>query len=320
MSHLAENLSVARDDTLDTIRRAVRVVRCICSGIALPIGILERHLTICKQLLSHLLAHHELTLAVAHGNRVQVANLERREPRRCSSSDTGRNNLRNVAMNIVVEQRRRLLGHHTQAAVRQQARLNQRLETVADTENQTSTLNQSVNGLCYGCIVQYAGNKLTATIRLISERESSTQNEDMTLVDSRSHCVNRMKNILRRKVTEYSDMRLGTLTLECASCIIVAVCTREYREIDLHLLNLLPLILWSSGSAVALTTLLARLALSRVDLLELCGICLVQLCQRELLAQDLNALLLGGMSYQNSALECKRLDRLNENRSIRVIE
>ena len=290
----------------------------IGSSVALHIGILERHLTICEQLLGHLLANHELTLAVAHCDRVQIANLERRQPRRSCSADAGRNNLRDVTVDIVVEEGRRLLGHHTELSVWQQSRLNECLEAVADTQNQATTLNQSVNSLGYGCVIQYTCNELTRTIRLITQREATTQYKDIALVDSLGHSLDRLQDILRCEVTEYSDMGLCALTLECTSSVVVAVCTREYRQVNLHLLNLLALILWSLGSAVALTALLARLTLCRVDLLELSTICYVELLQRELLAQYLDALLSGSFTHLDCALE--RLLSLDQNRTIRVVE
>ena len=140
----------------------------------------------------------------------------------------------------------------------------------------------------------------------------------MALVDSRSHCVNRVQYILWSEITEYADMSLSTLTLKCASCIVVAVCTREDREVNLNLLHLLTLIYRSCSSVIALATLLTRLTLCWVDLLELSCICNVELLQRELLAQNLHALLSDCLTDLHCTLE--RLLSLDQNRTISVVE
>ena len=89
VAHLTQNATIGRDDTLDGVGRTVGVEGSLHRRTALGIDILEGHLTTLKELLGQLLAYDKLTLAVADGNGVLVAQLKAREPGR-----TGRRNAR----------------------------------------------------------------------------------------------------------------------------------------------------------------------------------------------------------------------------------
>ena len=73
----------------------------------------------------------------------------------------GRNNLRHMTVDVVAEERRRLPGHHAQPPVRQQARLDKGLETVADAQDQAAPVEQAMYFLCNIFVIQNVGDKFT---------------------------------------------------------------------------------------------------------------------------------------------------------------
>ena len=164
MPHLAEDLAVTRHQALDGIRRTVGVVRRLGRRMSRVIDILEGHLPVGEQFSGQFFAHDELAFAVADGDRVDVAQAKAREPRGVERRDARRDDLRNMAVDVVAEQRRRILGHHAQAAVRQQAGFDERLETVADAEDQPAAVEQRMDFIVYILIVKYVDDKLGAAV------------------------------------------------------------------------------------------------------------------------------------------------------------
>ena len=86
-----------------------------------------------------------------------------------------------MAVDIVPEQCRRILCHHSETAVRKKTRLDKRLEAVADSEDKSSPVEKLMYLFCNLLIVQHIGYELTASVRLISCRESSAQGKYMAL-------------------------------------------------------------------------------------------------------------------------------------------
>ena len=109
VTHLTEDLTVLGDDTLYGIIRTIRVVWCLHSSLTRCwISRAESYLAILKELLSQLLTHNELTLAVADCNRMCITYLHACQPWASGSSYGSSYHLRDVAVDIVAEQGWRL--------------------------------------------------------------------------------------------------------------------------------------------------------------------------------------------------------------------
>ena len=101
VAHLAEDQAVVGDDALDGVEGAVGVVLRIHAHIAGFVTILECHLTVLKELFRKLLRNHELALAVADSNIVDVAFGEGCEPWGVSAAHAGAHDARDVAVDVV---------------------------------------------------------------------------------------------------------------------------------------------------------------------------------------------------------------------------
>ena len=110
---------------------------------------MEGHLTVEEQLAGELLADHELALAVADRNSVEVADFHTGKPRRVGGGYPCGYHLGDVTVDVVAEEGRGLLGDKAEPAVRQQSALDQSLETVADAKDESAPVNQPVDGGSY---------------------------------------------------------------------------------------------------------------------------------------------------------------------------
>ena len=91
-------------------------------------------------------------------------------------------------------------------------------------------------------VIKNVRNELTATVRLVTCRESTTEHKDMTLIDILLHFCDRAENIVLCKVAEHTHTDLSTGSSPSLGRIVIAVCTREYREICDRFLHWLALI------------------------------------------------------------------------------
>ncbi len=87
-----------------------------------------------------------------------------------------------MAVDVIAEKRRAVLGHLSQTSVRQESRLDEGLESVADSQNKSSPVYQGMHSIGYILIVQHIRNEFSASVRLISGRESTAEHKHMTLV------------------------------------------------------------------------------------------------------------------------------------------
>ena len=118
---------------------------------------------------------------------MQFTRTEAAEPRGSGRRDARRDDLRNMTVDVVAEQRRRLLGDHAQTSVRQKARLDQRLETVADAQDQAAAVGQSVDFVANILIVQHIDNEFGASVGFVARRETACEHEDVRPADMLLH-------------------------------------------------------------------------------------------------------------------------------------
>ena len=140
VTHLAEDQAVVGDDALDGIEGAVGVVLGIHAHVAVFVAILEGHLTVLKELFGKLLRHHELAFAVADGNLVDIAFGEGSKPRGVGAAHAGAHDARDVAVDVVTVKGGGVGRDLAELAKRQQTRLDERLEAIADTKHQALTV------------------------------------------------------------------------------------------------------------------------------------------------------------------------------------
>ena len=332
MSHLTENLTVTADDTLDGIIRTVRVVWRLHRNLLLDrIDILERHLSVSKEFLRKFLIYNELTLSVTYSDSMKITYGKALEPRRIGSRYTGCNHLRDMAVDIVTEECRAVLCHLTETAVWKKTRLHKSLESVADAENKTTTVDKRVDSIRYILVVQHVGNKLTASVRFVSRRESAAEHQDMTLVDILLHFRDRTEDIIFCEIAEYAHTHLGTGIAPSLCRVIVTVCTREYREICYRCLYRLTLIFKVSLlrlerlhalQACWSDLLVVSLCCIRINLGESCRVHVHKFEDIELLAVDDEFAFLTVCNLSNK--DCVRIIklafRLDEDRSVSVVE
>ena len=169
---------------------------------------------------------------MTYGYGMQVADRETGQPRRIGRGHSRSHHLRDMTVYIVPEQRRRILGHHAEPAVWKKARLDESLEAVADTENQTSAVDKGMYGFRYFSVIQNIRYKLAASVRFVSGRKASDQCQYVALGNILLHLLDGAENILAAEIAEHAHTDFRTCLAECLGSIVVAVRTREYRDID----------------------------------------------------------------------------------------
>ena len=147
-----------------------------------------------------------------------------------------------MTVDVVAEECRAFLCDHAETAVWKETRLDKCLESVADTEDKSAAVEQCVDSICYLLVVQHICNELTATVRLITRRESAAYHKDMTLVDILLHLSDRTEDVIFGKVAEHAHTHLGAGISPCLCRVIVAVGSRKHRQICDWGLNRLALI------------------------------------------------------------------------------
>lgn len=244
MTHLAKDLAVTADKTLDGVVRAVRVVRRLHGRLTGKwVGVLEGHLTGIEQLGGKLLADHELTLAVAHWDSELIADVKARKPRGIGGGHPRGDHAGDMAVNVVAEEGRRVLGDLTQTAVREKAGLHEGLEAVADAEDEAATVEKVMDGLRDLGIVQNIGDKLAASIRLVTGREAAAEGEDLALGYVLFHPLDGVEDGLLCEVTEDTETGLGTCLAEGLGRVVVAVRARENWQVHKRMLDAWALVL-----------------------------------------------------------------------------
>ena len=202
---------------------------------------------------------------------MQVTFSKALEPWRIRGRHACRHHLRNMAVDIVSEEGRAVLCHLTEASVRKKSRLHEGLESVAYAENEASAVDQSMDRIRYLLVIQHIRNELAASVRFVTGRESAAEHKDMALVDILLHLGYRPEDVVLGKVAEHAHTHLGTCIAPSLCGIVIAVCTREYREICDRLLHRLALV-------------------SEVRLLRLIRLHALKTCRNHLLAVSLSGI------------------------------
>ena len=132
------------------------------------VAVLECDLAVLEELLRQRFRHHELAFTVADRNLVDVALTEGGEPRGVGAAHAGAHDAGDVTVNVVAVQRRGVGRDLAELAKRQQTGLDQRLETVADAEDQALAGEQILHRRLHLRTIQHIGDELAAAVRLVT--------------------------------------------------------------------------------------------------------------------------------------------------------
>ena len=137
----------------------------------------------------------------------------------------------------VAEERRGIRRHAAQLPVREQAALDQRLETVADAEDKAAAGQQVRDGSAHLGVVDDVCNELAASVRFVTGREAAAERQDLAFGNLLRQGVDGTEDILRGEVPEHERPDLGAGLPEGLGGIVVTVGTREHRQADHGMLH-----------------------------------------------------------------------------------
>ena len=153
----------------------------------------------------------------------------------------------------------------------------------------------------------------------------------MALIDILLHFCDRTEDILLCKVAEYAHAYFSTGITPCLGRIVVAVCSREYREVCDRLLNRLTLVLevcllslvWLDILKTCRNKLgMVSLSCVRINLCESCTVDVDKFEDIESLSVDckLAVLAVSNLSDKNCIRPVKLVLSLNKDRTVAIVE
>ena len=239
MTHLTEDTTIRRGDTLDRIVGAVRVVLDIHGRMTLEIHVLGRDLTVLDELLEKCRLTEEAALAVRDRYAVDVTRLRVCKPWRHVRSHTDVDDLRLVASDRVEGKRRTVLIGITDLTVRYETELDEGLEAVADTEHKTIPLVQHIHGcVLHGLVPEEGGDELRRAVRLVTTGETTRDEDHLRLGDPLRYLLDGITDVLLRHIAYDDDLRIESGVGAGLRRIILTVVAREDRNQDMWLLHL----------------------------------------------------------------------------------
>ena len=208
VSHLTEDKSVGRGDTLDREAGIVRVIENIRGRLAVKINVLRCDLSVLGKFENELVGGKESTLTVRDRYRVDLTDLRLGKPRRHIRCDSRANDSRLVTTDRVKGQRRAILIGVNDLTVRNETKLDDRLESVTDTCHQSTTnLDQLIDLLLDRAVTEERRDKLTRTVGLVSTRKSAGNKDDLRILDLLCKSADRIRNSLRGEVIDDDRIR-----------------------------------------------------------------------------------------------------------------
>ena len=231
MRHLAEYASVRRGNPFNRHVAFVRVICDVIGRLSRQVYILCRDLSVCLKLFKQMRTANKAAFAVRNRHIVNLADLCVIQPRRFCGTDTGVDHHRLMAADCVERQRWRGLCHIADFAVWNKSQLNQRLETVADTEHQALADVQKLGySLAHLRIAEEGSNELRAAIRLVAAGEAAWNHNHLRVCNRACKRRNRFFDLRACKVFDDENLSFRTGLFECARSVIFAVCARKYRN------------------------------------------------------------------------------------------
>ena len=124
----------------------------------------------------------------------------------------------------------------TDFTVGHQSELNQRLESVTNTQHQAVTVIQQIHDCLFDALV-FKGrlNELAGAVRLVTAGKSARQHNHLCLMDAVHKTVDRILNVCRLQVLKNLHISGAAGAFKCAGGIIFAVRSRKGRNKDARL-------------------------------------------------------------------------------------
>ena len=203
------------------------------------INVLRGNLARRLQLLKQLGRNHEAAFAVADSNIVDVAHLAARKPGAQIRRHARAHQAALVTADLVERKRGARVIHGADVAIRHQAQLHERLETVANAQHQAVTvLQQITHSFGHFRSAEERGDELRRTIGLVAARKTARQHDNLALANKLRQTLRAFGNGSRRQVVDNERRGSGTRALERMSGVILAVRAREHGNNHARLGNL----------------------------------------------------------------------------------
>ena len=160
---------------------------------------------------------------------MDIADVAAAEPRGLVGADTSQGKLRLMAADGVVGQRRAFSGQRNDLSERNKTKLDERLESVADTYHQTvAGIEHFLNGVLDLRVAEERVDELCGALRLVAAAESAGDHDDLRLARHSGKGDNGIFHCRSGKVPD--DKGLGSCagTLKDTCGVVFAVCAGEY--------------------------------------------------------------------------------------------
>ena len=134
-----------------------------------------------------------------------------------------------MPVDVVAEKRRRIF-RNPHPSARQQAALDERLEAVADAQDEALAGEKRLDLRGYLRIAKHIGDELAAAVGLVARREAAREREDLTFGQIAAERVDRRQDVGFCQVAEHREAHTGAGGAESGGRVVVAVGTREHRK------------------------------------------------------------------------------------------
>ena len=127
----------------------------------------------------------------------------------------------------VKRERRAVVRHVTNLAVRHEPELDERLKPVADTEDESVTIQQLLHRVFHVRFAEQCRDKLARAVRLVTARKAARKHENLALADAPDNFADAVFNIGGGKITDHEWFRNAARAGKRVGRIDFAVGTRE---------------------------------------------------------------------------------------------
>ena len=138
-----------------------------------------------------------------------------------------------MATDGIESERRRRFRERLEFAVRDEAELDERLETVANAEDEAVSIRQKIAERVFQeRMAEEGGDEFAAAVRFVAGREAAGEHDDLRFFDARGHVADAFGKLCGVAIADDGDVRLRTGGLKSARAVDFAICSRHDGEED----------------------------------------------------------------------------------------